>query len=159
MSSALDALLSVCNAVTEGKQTLPLTDGRQTPPPKAPPDSLGTPPRIMGTMKKQTVYSITSKRLITIYVTMPLTPPRCYKLRGISNNGVTIIRKKYTCQHGPMRRDRACKNCSNPKWRVKCANPYTVSYTHSECAEETTVKSSLNLLQELDAYKADSLYK
>lgn len=149
-NAALDALLSVCNAVS---------DGRQTPPPKSPPDEFSTPPRITGAMhmKKKTVYSITSKRLVTMEVLMPPTPPRVCKVRGISNNGAIIIRKKYTCRHGPMRRDNPCKNCSNPKWRVKCSSPYTVSYTHSECMEETTVNSSSTLLQELEAYKSDAV--
>lgn len=148
MSLAFDALVSVCNIVATG---------RQTPPPNVTVVDDKTPPKPCAPVAQKTiVYSVTSNRLITMPVTMPSSPSaRSSKTRGTALNGATIIRKKYTCNHGPMRNGK-CKNCSNPQWRLKCMKTYTVSYTRSPCFDETTVYASEDLLNELNAYKADA---
>ena len=148
MSLAFDALVSVCNTVA---------NGRQTPPHNLTIVDTQTPPKPCAVLQKTIVYSVTSKRLVTMQVTMPSPiPTRALKTRGTALSGATIIRKKYTCNHGPTRNEK-CKNCTNPQWRLKCTKTYTVCYTTSPCLGEDTVYASKDLLNELNAYKSDAI--
>jgi hypothetical protein len=146
--SALDMLLTACDTVTSRPHT---------PPPREVHPILGTPPgdKIRPEQCQRLVYSITSKKLVTMVVNMPPTPPRATKVRGTGPNGEKIIRKKYTCSHGPMRRRTECKNCSKPNWRLVCMDSYNLMYTNSDCVKANEVFASNTLLKELEAYKGD----
>ncbi len=84
---------------------------------------------------------------------MPPAKPHASKVHGISIDGEKIIQKKFTCSTGPMRREKLCENCDNPKWRLRCCDSYTLCYTHSKCLDKDTVNASSYFLEKLDEYK------